>query len=129
MTPNTPVGNTLALLTHFRAFLASPCTRMKDPMDSWGSELSKPEAQRKLSWLVNMAISRRGGECLSLNNATAGAGKNHRGKPRRKECGDYVRGLLHDRNALNTPRLRIYQLNTPELQQRFANRIVSREDY
>ena len=124
---------TLQLLRHYRAFLASPYRQMRDPyeVETWrdgASRLTHTTAQRRLARLVHMAISRKGGGCLPINDARSGASLNHRGRPRRKEAADYLRALGIDAQALNTPRRRIYQIMTPELRRRFAARIVRTEE-
>lgn len=129
------IAATLGLLRHFRAFLASDCREMRDPFElaEWrdgASRLDKPAAARKLGWLVNMAISRKGGRCLPINDSAAGGVLNHRGKPARKWSADYQRGLMQDAYEVNRPRLVIRGLRTPELQRRFAERIAAgREIY
>jgi len=120
---------TLRLLQHFRAFLASDYREMRDPyeVEYWrdgATRLDKIEAQRKLTWLIQMAISRKGGSCLPINDATAGATRNHRGQAARKWSADYQRGLLQDAHDVNRPRLIIRQLRTRELATRFARRIA-----
>lgn len=126
---------TLGLLRHFRAFVASDCREMRDPfeVEQWrdgASRLTKPQAATRLTWLVQMAISRKGGRCLSINDSRAGASLNHRGQPCRKESADYQRGLTQDAIAVNTPRLRVYQFRTSELYRRLPHRLhVGRNEY
>ena len=124
---------TLATLRHFRAFLASSCREMRDPyeVEEWrdgATRLDKAAAQRKLSWLVHMAVSRKGGACLPINDSATGASLNHRGRACRKEGADYQRHQRQDAHDLNRPRLRIYSLRTPELMRRFRHRLVQLED-
>lgn len=124
------IRTTLGLLRHFRAFLVGSCREMRDPFEvaDWrdgATRLDKPAAQRKLAWLVHMAINRKGGECLPINDSASGASRNHRGRPRRKESADYQRGLLQDARELNTPRLIIRQLRTPELARHFRSRLAA----
>jgi hypothetical protein len=131
--PHTAIVATLGLLRHFRAFLESPCKEMRDPyeIETWhdgAARLDKPAAARKLRWLIHMAISRKAGGCLPINDSSTGASLNHRGAPRRKESADYLRALGYDARALNTPRLRIYSITTPELRVRFAHRIARYDD-
>lgn len=53
---------TTAILRHFRAFIRSDCSRMIDPYSGWHRiEINKKQAQRKLTWLVDVAINRRAG--------------------------------------------------------------------
>lgn len=108
--PPEALRMTIRLLQHFRAFLRSECREMRDPY-TWGVYLTKPEARRRLTWLINVAVNRRAGipDC-----------------PSRKHTYDYQRYLRLDANDLNTPRLRIYFVRTPELAIRFAHRIVQR---
>lgn len=131
--PHDSIVATLRTLQHFRAFLASECGQMRDPYQvaDWADgadRLDKAAAQQRLTWLVNMAISRKGGSCLPINMATAGASLNHLGKPCRKEDADYQRGLRQDQNEINYPRLIIRSLRTPELATRFAERIAASRD-
>lgn len=124
----TRISNTLRILQHYQAFLASPCSRMRSPLDRFGfTFLSKEEAAEELRWLVHMAVSRRGGACLPINDSVTGASRNHRGAPCRKESADYQRGLLQDAADLSRSRMRLYFLRTPELRTRFAARITRRE--
>ncbi len=56
------VRNTINLITYYRRFLRSDCTRMVQPESGWmRTELSKDEARRRLHFLVNVAINRRAG--------------------------------------------------------------------
>ena len=99
-----------ALLAHFRAFLASDCLEMRDPTQPhWlDIRLNKAAAQRKLTWLVNMAVNRKAGV------------PDVRG---RKQDPDYLRGLGHDAWQANRPRLVVRRFNTPELNRRLAHRL------
>lgn len=108
--PHIRIVGTLKLLRHFQAFFRSGCYEMADPIGGWGHYLTQPQARHKLTWLINMAINRKAGIP---------------DEPSRKYGPDYQRGLLQDANQLNSPRLRIYFLNTPELRRRFSHRLVS----
>jgi hypothetical protein len=60
------VQGTLALLRHYRAFLASDCERMRDPEDPFarygtGRTMTKEQARRRLAFLIHTAINRRAG--------------------------------------------------------------------
>jgi hypothetical protein len=103
---------TLALLQHFRAFLASPCTAMRDPLqvDEWrdGSDrLTKAQARQRLTWLVHVAISRKGGYADDTHSREISP-LNHRGTFPRKRTGDAQRHLGQLAGRVNTPRLRVY---------------------
>lgn len=107
--PHDAIVATLRTLQHFRAFIASPFREMRDPYDrSWGSRLTREQAQQKLTSLIHVAINRKAG----LVDV-----------PGRKWTSDYQRGLVQDAAELNHPRLIIRQLRTPELARRFAARI------
>jgi hypothetical protein len=110
--PAEALRATIALLRHYRAFLASPSYEMRDPRQ-WGVYLTKGQARHRLTSLINVAVNRRAGipDC-----------------PSRKHDGDYQRHLRLDANELNHPRLRIYFLRTPELRRRFARRLIRRAD-
>lgn len=103
--PHKEIVATLALLKHFRAFLASECRVMHDPYSGWmKNELDKPQARKKLQWLINVAINRKAGI------------------PDHAIDWEVVR--LAD--AVNTPRLRIYERNCPKrYRARLAHRLVS----
>jgi hypothetical protein len=110
--PPDQFRTTIRLLRHFQAFLHSPCTEMRDPRN-WGCYFTKAQARYHLTRLINIAVNRRAGipDC-----------------PSRKHDQDYQRYLWLDANELNMPRLRIYSLRTPELQRRFAHRLVPRTE-
>jgi hypothetical protein len=120
---------TLALLRHFRSFLGSSATAMLDPYEvgDWGNganRLDKPAAQRKLTWLVNVAVNRKAG--------MPDVPLNHRGKPARRALSEHQIHLRRDFYRLQdmAKRIRVYQFETPEVQQRFGHRLADRrEDY
>jgi hypothetical protein len=121
------IAATLALLRHFRAFLASDCREMRDPYEvaEWrdgASRLDKPAAQRKLSWLVHVAINRKAG--------IPDAPMNHKGTYARKHLPGYQTDLRRDVYRLQDirRRVRVYQLSTPELAARFGHLLSSRTD-
>jgi hypothetical protein len=95
---------TLRTIQHFRAFLASDSSIMHDPYSGWmRDELDKLAAQRKLSWLVNVAINRKAGIPDTKWNAE----------------------LWRFSRSVNTPRLRVYERDCPaKYRTRLAHRLV-----
>lgn len=65
--PPGAIRATLALLRHFKAFLASDCRAMRDPThETWrgshdGPELDKAQAAARLRWLIDVAVNRKAG--------------------------------------------------------------------
>lgn len=55
------ITSTIGLLKHLRAFVRSDCELVKDPWDDFSGTLTKEQTQRKLTWLVDVAINRRAG--------------------------------------------------------------------
>lgn len=60
MTTLGRIRGTIRLLRYLRLFLASDCSRAKHP-SQWGETLTKIEAGRFLSMLLNVAINRKAG--------------------------------------------------------------------
>lgn len=58
--PPEALRATIALLRHYRAFLASPCHEMRDPRQ-WGVYLTKAQARHRLTSLIHVAVNRRAG--------------------------------------------------------------------
>lgn len=70
--PNEIAGTT-ALVRHFRAFMRSSAPQMRDPYDEWQSRtLNKKEAQRKLAFLIDVAINRKAGVPDAFNSELEG---------------------------------------------------------
>lgn|GEM_PF-4920666 len=107
---------TLKLLKHFRTFLQSKCDFMIDPYSDWHRDkLDKEQAQRKLIWLINMAINRKAGIPDYLG---------------RKDSDDYQRNLKHDYWSLVnklTKRITIRSFNLPEMNKRFGHLLYVEE--
>lgn len=105
--PHAAIAATLATIKHFRAFLSSNCRIMHDPYSGWmKNELTKEQAQKKLTWLINVAINRKAG------------------------IPDHVEHWEVKRFArdVNTPRLRVYARNCPKkYRARLAHRLVFEE--
>ena len=78
---------------------------MIDPYSGWTrEELDKPAAQRKLVWLVNVAINRKAGIPDTQTDWS----------------------LVRFARDVNTPRLRVYERNAPaRYKARLAHRLVS----
>lgn len=100
------VTATLGLLRHFRAFLNSRCTQMRDPfeIDMWrdgATRLDKDAAARKLRWLVLIAILRKAGWIEDIHSREHAPGLNHRGKFPRFREGDAQRHLNQIAYRLN----------------------------
>lgn len=82
---------TLATLRHFQAFLASDCRVMHDPYErNFPVELNKRQAERKLHWLIQVAINRKAGVPESRG---------------RYDTDDSQRHLRLLAQCINTPRL------------------------
>lgn len=101
---------TVALLRHFRAFLRSDYAEMRDPfeIESWGAaadRLTKPQAQRRLTWLIQIAIQRKAGWIDDPHSREIIPGFNHRGKLPRFRTGDAQRHLHQLAHRINQPRL------------------------
>ena len=99
---------TLKTLQHFRAFLASDSKRMIDPYSGWTrDELDKEQAQRKLSWLVNVAINRKAGIADTERDWS----------------------LIRFAYNVNTPRLIVRERECPKrYRARLAHRLIRPED-
>jgi len=116
--PPDRIRATLRLLQHFRAFLASTCTEMRDPYDhQWreaAQRLTKGQAQRKLTWLVHIAINRKAG--WADDGSTVSDKERH------------LRQLAY---RLNTPRLIVREDELGEwrawIMARLPERITTRE--
>lgn len=109
------VRATIALLKYYHAFLASEYQEAKHPTQ-WGFYMTKDEARRELSMLIDVAINRRAGIPDRVG---------------RKQEPDYLIRLRRDRNALLDihRRIRVYQFETKEIRQRFGHLLASREDH
>src|SRR3990167_2346171 len=104
------IVTTLSLFRHFRAFLASSCTEMRDPFEvvAWrdgAARLTKAQAAHKLTWLVRIAILRKAGWIEDPHSREIAPAFNHRGIFQRYRTGDAQRHLAQIAARLNTPRL------------------------
>jgi hypothetical protein len=53
---------TLEFLRHYQTFIRSGCERMRDPLSAFGADtITQEETQRKLTWLIDLAINRKAG--------------------------------------------------------------------
>jgi hypothetical protein len=110
------VRGTLALLRYYKRFLVSDCHRCVSPEQGWlRTELTKAEARRRLHYLLEVAINRRGGI------------PDERG---RKQASEYRLRLYRDSQRLKNiaRRIRVYQFETKDVRQRFAHLLSSREE-
>jgi len=114
---------TLRLLRYFKAFIDSDCSLMPDPIND-GFTLTKQQARDRLTYMVHVAINRRGGMWNRY------APLNHSGKPYRKFDTDYQTHLYRDSNRLRDigNRIRVYQFESPEANARFKHLLSSRYD-
>lgn len=117
---------TVALLQHFRAFLASDCAEMRDPISGWADDrLTKDQARRRLAWLVNVAILRRAG-WIEDRHSREIAPANHRGSFPRRRTGDAQRHLRQLADKINRPRLVVRPRETGEWCDYLSGRIPGR---
>lgn len=109
---------TAGLLRRLRAFVRSSCDLMANP--AAGSTivssdyLTRSDAQRLLTWLVNVAVCRKTDgffEDIRLDDRYAGWVRDQR--------------RLFD---IRSSRLRVYQFETPEVRERFADLLASHDD-
>ena len=114
--PKSEIAATLTLLKWFRAFLKSNADEAKDPYSDFGSRMKKPEARRKLYWLVNVAINRKAGIPDSFGL---------------RDTPDYRASLRRDQNRLKdiAIRIRVYQFETAEVRDRFSGRLSDRNEF
>lgn len=111
------VRATIGLLRYYRRFIASDFEQCKDPESRWGRTLTKPDAERRLAFLVNVAINRKAGI-----PDVAG----------RKQESDYQTDLWRDHDELRRHRrerlvpwgLNGRRFRTPEVQRRFGHLLV-----
>ena len=148
----TSTAATLSMLRYLRAFLRSEgFASCRDPLDNmWHGTLAKPAARRQLDMLVNVAVNRRGGLWALYGQPytepkprpCSGSGRrvgqpatrhsdgmaplNHRGAPCRKYDSMYQTDLLRDKRALEGL-ARVYRLNVPAHNVRFAHLLADRE--
>lgn len=107
------IRGTATLLRWYRAFIRSDAERANIPGE-WGRTMTKAQAQRRLSAMIDTAINHKG----TLD------------KPRgRKDGCDYQMRLWRDKQRLISAanRIRIYQFETQEAQERFSH-LLSRYD-
>ena len=125
------IRGTVALLRHFRAFLASPYQRMRDPYDraTWGNlaeTLDHPAAQARLTWLTRVAILRRAGWIDDAHSRELAPGLNHRGIYPRYRTGDAQRHLGQLAARINQPRLIVRRQELGEWSGYFSQRLTRR---
>jgi hypothetical protein len=112
------VQRTVALLKHFRAFLASDCQLMSDPLAGFDTRcslhLTKERARRLLHYIIDVAINRKAG----IPDF-----------PHEKCHLDFQNRLRRDQQRLKDihNRIRVYQFETKEVQRRFSH-LLSRYD-
>ncbi len=103
------IRSTVSLLKHFKAFLASKATRMKDPYSEFGVYLNRDQATNKLRWLIHVAINRKAGRP---------------DVPGRKYASDYQARLLRDAGRVRDKlkhRVVIHQFETREVERRLGH--------
>jgi hypothetical protein len=115
----TAVGATLRMLRHYQAFLRSEYAEMRSPEGHWGVHYAKPEAARRLEFLIHVAVNRRAG----LDDVRG-----------RKWDDDYQRTMRLDADRINragTQRLivRVTEITTPGWRQRFAHRLEGSDEW
>jgi len=108
------IAATANILRHFRAFLASSYREMRDPYEitAWGAgarHLDKPTAQRRLTWLIRVAILRKAGWIDDVHSRELAPAMNHRGRFPRYRTGDAQRHLYLLARNINQPRLIVRQ--------------------
>lgn len=109
--PHKQVVATLALLKHFRAFLASKCDGMRDPLEPHFPRVrDKAWARRKLNELIDVAICRKGSIDMRADDQR------------------WI-GWKRDQQALANikNRIRVYQFESDECRSRFGH-LLSRYD-
>lgn len=111
----TRIQTTVKLLTWYRAFIRSNCERAKIPGELFGETMTKEEAQRKLTFLVDVAVNRRAGIP---------------DKQGRKQEYEHQIGLRRDKYRLQdiARRIRVYQFETKEVAKRFGHKLASYDD-
>jgi hypothetical protein len=107
---------TLGLLKYYKRFLASDCIEAQCPISGYGFYITKPEAEQKLIWLIQMAINRKAGIPDQFG---------------KRDDIDYVGKLRRDQIALQNirRRIRVYQFETKEVRSRFSHLLSSCDDY
>lgn len=114
--PKEGIKVTLELLQWFRGFIRSDCTLARSPWEKTDT-LTKEEAQRQLTEMVNTAINRK-------------AGWEPRG---RKDCPEYRRKCYRDQQRLRKHveiRLMIRErvFETEEVRRRFRHYVTRDEE-
>lgn len=109
------ISATLCLLKWFKAFIASDYEQANDPINEFGFYFTRPEAKKKLHWLVQMAINRKAGI------------PDRRG---RKDDPDYQIKLYRDQQRLKdiARNIRVYQFETREVKKRFSHLLSNYND-
>jgi hypothetical protein len=111
------IKSTLDLLRYYRAFIRSDATHARRVFDSFGRTMTKEQAQRELTWLINVAINRKAGMP---------------DEPYKKCSWDYQTRLWRDQRNLHeiiNRRLSVMQFETSEVSRRYAHLLSDGDDY
>ncbi len=100
------IVGTLIRLRNMRRFVRSSFEWMVDPWSDWRDTLTRDEAQRKLTWLLHVAINRRAGWPDDPSDMR-GSCMPVRGRFPKRAGGNYYRDLSRVAFTIRMPRRRV----------------------